>query len=138
MIDRAGDQQPVMSIGLMDFRWLCMVISVLGLTACDSPETENTAANTPASAVTTEASEIPTGRLPESVEPNHYRLSLTIDPRQTHFSGHVEIDVRLDRPTQSLWIHGHQIDVSHAVAELVFDSGHNATGRSTCHCRGIQ
>ncbi len=62
--------------------------------------------------------EVPTGRLPKGIEPIRYRLSLTIDPRESHFTGHVEIDIKLDRPARSLWIHGNRIEVGSAVTEV--------------------
>ena len=39
--------------------------------------------------------EAPVGRLPQNVAPSHYRLELTIDPKEARFSGRVAIDVTI-------------------------------------------
>ncbi|HYB64272.1 MAG TPA: hypothetical protein VEC59_03320, partial [Steroidobacteraceae bacterium] len=56
----------------------CLTISVLMMSA------------TVAGAAETHA---PAGRLPDTVRPSHYQLTLTIDPRQPEFSGQTAIDV---------------------------------------------
>jgi hypothetical protein len=58
----------------------------------------------------------PRGRLPEGATPLAYRLDLTIVPVRERFSGHVEIDVRLARPTTSLYLHGRRLTVRSVVA----------------------
>ena len=58
---------------------------------------------------------IPMGRLPDSVEPRAYRLTLAIDPRQAEFSGTTEIDLSLREPARAIWLHGHGLRVSDAV-----------------------
>ena len=60
------------------------------------------------------ASDYPRGRLTDDVVPQRYSVTLTIDPRQTSFSGEVEIQVRLNRPTQAIWLHGHGLKVQDA------------------------
>ena len=55
------------------------------------------------------------GRLPDSVEPRAYRLTLAIDPRQAEFSGTTEIDLSLREPARAIWLHGHGLRVSDAV-----------------------
>jgi len=60
------------------------------------------------------ASDYPRGRLTDDVVPQRYSLTLTIDPRQTSFSGEVEIQVRLKKPTQQIWLHGHGLQVKDA------------------------
>jgi alanyl aminopeptidase len=54
----------------------------------------------------------PAGPLPEGVSPEHYRLALTVDPASERFSGEVWIRVRLDAPTQRVWMHGGAMTVS--------------------------
>ncbi len=56
----------------------------------------------------------PHGRLPEGVAPTHYALTLAIDPRETRFSGRVDIDVRVARPTREIWLHGQGLAVEAA------------------------
>src|SRR5207253_10798199 len=48
---------------------------------------------------------IPMGRLPDSVEPRAYRLTLAIDPRQAEFSGTTDIDLSLREPARGIGLH---------------------------------
>lgn len=45
--------------------------------------------------------------------PKEYRIDLTLDPSKPRFSGHVEIDVTLERPLQVIRINGRKLAVSH-------------------------
>jgi aminopeptidase N len=45
--------------------------------------------------------------------PKEYRIALTVDPSKPGFSGHVEIDVNLERPLQVIGISGRKLAVSH-------------------------
>lgn len=56
-------------------------------------------------------SEVPVGRLGDTVAPTHYRLELRIDPTQESFSGSVSIDVRINEPVDSIWLHGNGLEV---------------------------
>jgi alanyl aminopeptidase len=56
----------------------------------------------------------PTGPLPEGVTPLRYALDLEVVPSREGFSGTVDVRVRLDRPTQRIWMHGVGIDVREA------------------------
>ena len=58
------------------------------------------------------AGEAPVGQLDKSVAPRHYRIELTIDPRQDSFSGHTEIDITLEEPRDQMWLHGKNLQVS--------------------------
>ena len=53
----------------------------------------------------------PAGRLPEGVRPLHYRLDLTIDPRERRFGGTAAIRIELDDPSDGFWMHGNNLDV---------------------------
>jgi alanyl aminopeptidase len=106
---------------------LILSIGLLGLAACsgnDSASTSESGDPETSSQPSIQSSAkpppdaIPTGRLPEGAAPLHYRLNLNIDPREADFSGHVEIDIKLDRPTQGLWLHGNRIEVSQAFATV--------------------
>src|SRR5689334_20971231 len=57
--------------------------------------------------------EPPPGRLPDTVTPLHYRLMLTIDPRQANFTGHADIRISVRRPTKTIWLHGNGLTVAH-------------------------
>jgi aminopeptidase N len=48
----------------------------------------------------------PRGLLPGGVTPTHYSLELSIDPREDGFTGTAGIDVTVDAPTRSIWMHG--------------------------------
>ena len=45
--------------------------------------------------------------------PKEYRIDLTVDPSKPRFSGHVEIEVNLERPLQVIGINGRKLAVSH-------------------------
>ena len=53
----------------------------------------------------------PRGPLPDGIYPTAYELDLTIDPRQSRFGGTVTIDVRLDRPSSGIWLHGEDLAI---------------------------
>ena len=58
----------------------------------------------------------PAGRLPGTARPDAYRVSLDLDPRETHFSGYVEIDVTLQAAANGIWLHGDDLAVSRVTA----------------------
>jgi alanyl aminopeptidase len=60
------------------------------------------------------AEAVPTGRLPRDVVPRRHALTLALDPAQTHFSGDVRIALRLAKPTQTLWLHGKNLELTQA------------------------
>ncbi|WP_226649154.1 M1 family metallopeptidase [Microbulbifer variabilis] len=62
--------------------------------------------------------EAPEGKLPQGVEPSAYRLDLTLDPRKDTFSGRVAIDIQLAQASNHIWIHGKNLSVSKASAQL--------------------
>lgn len=52
-----------------------------------------------------DAEKPPTGRLPADVTPLRYAVTLEIVPSRERFSGRVAIDLALDRPRQTLYLH---------------------------------
>ncbi len=83
----------------------------LGLAAClavsactKSPE--------PTQSVAPVEETVPVGQLDESVVPTHYNIELRIDPSQDSFTGRVTIDVVLNEPRQTIWLHGKNLVVS--------------------------
>ncbi|HEY6463120.1 MAG TPA: hypothetical protein VIY73_23280, partial [Polyangiaceae bacterium] len=56
----------------------------------------------------------PTLRLPADTRPTAEAIELHVDPRQERFSGAVDIDVRLDRPRSTIWLHGKDLHVTAA------------------------
>jgi len=59
----------------------------------------------------------PRGRLPDTVTPGRYTLSLDIDPRQETFSGQADIAVKIREATQRIWLHGSGLTVASAAIE---------------------
>jgi alanyl aminopeptidase len=95
-------------MSLHRFFILTFIVTLPALFAC-SPAEED-ANKTPG--------DIPTGRLPQTAEPTHYRLNLRIDPRKNSFSGQVFIDLKLNETTDSIWLHGNGLDVKKVEAIL--------------------
>jgi Peptidase family M1 domain/Peptidase M1 N-terminal domain/ERAP1-like C-terminal domain len=60
---------------------------------------------------------VPRGQLPDDVIPQRYALTLTIDPRQTSFTGEVEIQVQLKKPSKQIWLHGRGLQVKDATLQ---------------------
>ena len=60
----------------------------------------------------------PKGKLPDTVTPKAYRLDFNILPEAARFSGHDEIDVTLNRPAKSLYMHGRDLAVTSATATV--------------------
>ncbi len=58
----------------------------------------------------------PRGKLPNTATPAAYRLDFTILPESDRFSGHDEIDINLNRPAKSLYLHGRDLEMTKAVA----------------------
>ncbi len=77
----------------------------------------------------TDAHGAPLGRLPASVRPLRYRLALRIDPDAAGFSGHVEIDVELDRAADGVWLHGRNLQVTAVAARIGGEAGQLARYR---------
>jgi len=58
--------------------------------------------------------EIPHAQLPGNVVPQSYRIDMKMDPDAEGFSGVVEIDVEILKPTDKIWLHGKHMTVSSA------------------------
>jgi alanyl aminopeptidase len=100
-----------------------LVLASLLATACGSGNVDSASAeaNEGTSGVEVTATEeaapvdpTPTGPLPEGVTPTRYALDLEVVPSQETFRGTVDVRVRLDRPTQRIWMHGSGMTVSEA------------------------
>ncbi|HEX4846980.1 MAG TPA: M1 family metallopeptidase [Novosphingobium sp.] len=59
---------------------------------------------------------VPPGKLTDAVRPLAYRIDLTVDPNQERFSGKVEIDTVLKRPSRFIDLHGRDLKMGSAVA----------------------
>src|SRR4051812_8964082 len=82
-------------------------------------------ASTPRAALPPEAP--PAGRLPADVTPQRYGLSLNVVPERDHWSGTVEITVRLGRERDVIWLHGQDLHVTEASAQP--EGGDRVPGR---------
>ena len=60
----------------------------------------------------------PSGRLPGGVTPVNYVLDFDIDPHADGFTGRVIIEVDISAPTALIWLHGRDLQLSHAEAQL--------------------
>ena len=58
--------------------------------------------------------ETPIGQLPADVAPTHYTLALSIVPSRDRFAGVADIDVRLERRRDVIWLHGKDLHVTAA------------------------
>ncbi|HEX2569322.1 MAG TPA: M1 family metallopeptidase [Polyangia bacterium] len=54
------------------------------------------------------------GRLPRDVKPTAYTLALEVVPERETFSGTVEIEIALERPRDTIWLHGRGLKVREA------------------------
>jgi alanyl aminopeptidase len=85
-----------------------MALAVLALAACGD-------SSKPKEAVEAEAT--PTGQLGPDVTPTAYRLDLHIRPDAARFGGAVEIDVRLAKPKDAIFLHAKGLSVSRVLAK---------------------
>ncbi len=53
-------------------------------------------------------------RLPSGVRPVRQKIALTVDPNAERFSGHVDIDVELQRPRRTIWLNAKDMHISKA------------------------
>ncbi|MEJ5977184.1 M1 family metallopeptidase [Novosphingobium sp. PS1R-30] len=66
----------------------------------------------------TESAPYPKGQLTDAVQPQDYRLDLTLDPAREGFSGKVEIDALLKRPSATIHLHGRDLTMRSATARV--------------------
>jgi len=81
------------------------------LTACQNSDTTT-------SGDVFRVDEIPHAQLSGNVVPQSYRVDMTMDPDAEGFSGVVEIDVEILKPTDKVWLHGKHMTVSLATAMI--------------------
>ena len=99
-----------------------VMIAVLGLAlsgpACADPPAPSVAPSARATSSTAPADAItqgaPRGMLSDVAEPLHYALSLTVQPDKPTFSGEVAIRTQLNARVEGLYLHGRDLNVSHA------------------------
>jgi cytosol alanyl aminopeptidase len=88
-------------------------VLLLAIVACSSSEHTKVPAKL-GKAAEAQLPAAPGLRLPDGVTPLSYDLTLDIDPDREMFGGEVRIRVRLDRPTDHVWIHVDQIEIASA------------------------
>ena len=99
-----------------------LLSALLLLSACSKPP-DDSSAPPPGESPTAQAAaagsdvDMPKGRLPADVVPQHYELDLLIDPRQPGFSGTARIEIDIARATDGIWLHGQQLEVSQALLQ---------------------
>ena len=86
--------------------------SALAFTACQP----NTATEPKPDIV--HSGDIPHAQLSGNVVPQAYRLDMRMDPDAEGFSGVVEIDVEIQKPTKKIWLHAKHMTVSSAAAVI--------------------
>jgi alanyl aminopeptidase len=62
------------------------------------------------------AAPVPTEKLPRTIVPMHYALTLEIDPAQDGFTGDVRIRVQSKEPTRTIFLHGKDLEIVRASA----------------------
>jgi alanyl aminopeptidase len=50
----------------------------------------------------------------QSTAPERYRVDLTLDPDKAEFSGNIRIQVKVEQPSQTIWLNGYHITVQEA------------------------
>jgi alanyl aminopeptidase len=86
---------------------------LLSLAACSpSPALSTPPIFAPAPAAATDAEAAPGHRLPADTRPLHYGLMLEIVPERATFRGQVRIQIALDRPRESIFLHAKNLTAS--------------------------
>jgi aminopeptidase N len=80
---------------------------VLVALACSSPERRTV----PPVVVAGKPLVAPGLRLPDLATPLAYELRLEVDPERFVFSGEVWIKTRIERPTDHVWLHAHELEI---------------------------
>ncbi|MFL6690469.1 MAG: M1 family metallopeptidase [Alphaproteobacteria bacterium] len=93
--------------------------------------------STSAQAAAKPAESVPLAMLPRDMVPQHYRVTLTVNPTKPDFSGHTEIEVEVANSKTSYFIHGLDLRMQHAVAHL--PSGDSVPAKYTqVHDSGVE
>jgi aminopeptidase N len=58
----------------------------------------------------------PRGPLPDTLVPQHYHLTLDVDPRREDFAGRVDIAIVVRQRTATIWLHGLGLKVNEVTA----------------------
>jgi alanyl aminopeptidase len=69
-------------------------------------------------AISVFAAQPPKLRLGDDVQPERYRLDLTLIPEQDTFSGRIEIDLDIHKPTDVVWLNARNLTIDDARFEI--------------------
>ncbi len=96
--------------------WACAGATPTRTPTGTATSTSTAAATPTATATATSIPEdaIPTLRLPGDVHPLAESIDLQLDPSATAYGGAVDIDVKLDAPRSTVWLHGKDFTVTRA------------------------
>jgi alanyl aminopeptidase len=79
---------------------------------------------------------VPTGQLPRTVVPSLVELELRLDPAQPRFSGTTVIHADVAEPSDVIWMHGRDLDITRAEAVLP-DGRRIALDAEQVHVSGV-
>jgi len=79
----------------------------------------------------TATEQVPTGQLPENVEPTHYQLTLKIDPEQERFSGQTSIDLKIKSATNFFYLNGKELTIKSVSLKNSHGKTIKATAKNT-------
>jgi alanyl aminopeptidase len=91
---------------------VCVLLLTAVLTACSGRDDAPPEPAAPLANTDTRAMEAPVGRLGDNVVPTKYDIELAVDPSKETYSGNVSIDVEIKSPTNSIWLHGKDLQVT--------------------------
>src|SRR3546814_14518001 len=60
------------------------------------------------------AADVPSGRLPATLQADAFAIELRIDPRKDDFAGVSRIDGALTEPTRTVFVHGRDLHITRA------------------------
>ena len=92
-------------------RLLPALFAFLLLAACSGSDAPGDEGSAKSDETANQVTDVPVGRLGDTVVPVHYRLELKIDPAQESFSGSVSIDANISEPVDSFWLHGKEFEI---------------------------
>ncbi len=97
------------------------------LAACGKPINLTPPVYAPLPPTAEAAEEVPGARLPADTQPLRYRLALELHPDRDTYTGHVAIDVALDRPRSTLFLH--QVGMRPSEVKVVRPDGSSVLGK---------
>ena len=92
-------------------------VVILSLAMCISTSTFAQPSDAPSTAPLAAPGQ-PVFRLGDGATPRGYAVRLVIDPSRTDFDGEISIDLRINRPQETLWLNGAGLTVRAASIEI--------------------